>query len=1040
MAAARHAAKKRTAAARLLRCAAALALLAIILAGIAFGLLQTPAGQSSLAAFLSRQWSSEALTVQIEGLSGFLPFSIGIEKLTLGDEAGPWLIIRNAETSLSLREALSGVVHVERLTAESVTLSRLPSPNASVAQARDADGNTLLSHPLPAIRVMNVDLPALIIESAVFGRKQSLSFRGAAMAEGFTLRVAGRVEAKGWIEGQLDADVEAVLAPTLSASAAGVATLRRVDTSGVEAATATFAMRLHADGTAEAETVVSGCFDGLAVDARASASWDGVRVEIPRIEATGAGLDLDGHGWFDPSAHSGALSLWAFLRDAQTIKDRTEAIVEPGAQAFAYVHTVDGESLEVAGFAELTGAAWDSATAERVRIEGATPDALAGSEFQLAVEGDGMRWLDTVRIARLRADIRRDAFDITARAAIRGWAEQPFSVALAVTGRTDEGNRAATIERGTVTYGDWRTLFTAPLRIAEAPGQPGVWRLDASSLSVNEAELSASGTLSENAIAGTLALNVPRLSRTAAPFELPLDAAVTATLNVSGHPGAPNVIFRARLAEVKPAVDAPIPPASAVVDAEGALSEGVLTINATLSGWPGLDVDGTASLPLELSLVPPALRLPDETGGRAALVGRFDIHALLALLAIDNQGIDGRVLVEAGLDDWPASLVYRGNLTLTNGLFQDVSTGVHVGDIFADFEFNRDMLVVRQGRASDGRGGTLALEGSYALPGMLAPQPAELMLQANRFLLARRDGLRVVGSGDVRLLSGIERLRVEADMRIDDARVSLDELSVPTVTILRDDGDDENGNDDRVATNGIDIAIVIRVPSTLIIRGEQLDVRWGGRLELTRTRGIWHSVGAIEALFGSFTFMGRQFRIERSSITLDGSWPPVPLFDMTATYTHADMTASLHFTGRLANPSIRLVSTPPYPENEILARVLFGQTLSTITPLQAYQIVAATGQLRGRDGMDLMRSVRSALGVDRLELREEGRDERGEAAIAAGKYFGRRLYMEVSQPLGESEAGPKVRAQYEIRRNLSLESEAGVRTLPGIMLFWRKDY
>ncbi|MBL4544784.1 MAG: translocation/assembly module TamB domain-containing protein [Oceanicaulis sp.] len=63
-------------------------------------------------------------------------------------------------------------------------------------------------------------------------------------------------------------------------------------------------------------------------------------------------------------------------------------------------------------------------------------------------------------------------------------------------------------------------------------------------------------------------------------------------------------------------------------------------------------------------------------------------------------------------------------------------------------------------------------------------------------------------------------------------------------------------------------------------------------------------------------------------------------------------------------------STPSLPEDEILSRLLFGSGVSDLSPLQASQLAA---QLSGAGWLDAMAGVRSALGIDRLDVRAERR-------------------------------------------------------------------
>lgn len=195
----------------------------------------------------------------------------------------------------------------------------------------------------------------------------------------------------------------------------------------------------------------------------------------------------------------------------------------------------------------------------------------------------------------------------------------------------------------------------------------------------------------------------------------------------------------------------------------------------------------------------------------------------------------------------------------------------------------------------------------------------------------------------------------------------------------------------------------------------------------------------IEPRRGSFNFLGRQFLLDRGAVRFDGSWPPRPALDLEARHERADIIAIMKIRGRVDNPEIMLESLPPMPEDEILSFVLFGRNLSTITPLQALQIASAARSMRGGGGVDFMEKARSSLGVDRLEFREQGGSEGGQAAIAAGRYLSPGVYVELSRSLG-SNGGTGMVIEYEIRRNLTIETDVGAAMRPGLGINWKRDY
>ena len=69
-----------------------------------------------------------------------------------------------------------------------------------------------------------------------------------------------------------------------------------------------------------------------------------------------------------------------------------------------------------------------------------------------------------------------------------------------------------------------------------------------------------------------------------------------------------------------------------------------------------------------------------------------------------------------------------------------------------------------------------------------------------------------------------------------------------------------------------------------------------------------------------------------------------PSLDFTAQTKAAEVTAVVHITGLADAPQIELTSTPELPQDEILARLLFGEPAAQLTALQLVQTGAALGE------------------------------------------------------------------------------------------------
>lgn len=158
----------------------ALVLLPLVLIVLLFGAIQLPPTKDfatrAAADMVGRLIGQE---VEIEGLRGFVPFNVTLERFSLADAEGEWLTVEEVRLAWSWRALLSGRVVVESLEAGRVAVLRV---GAFPPSEKERGPFTLPEIPtLPSwIEVERVAIPrielgeALIQEDAVFSAEASL--------------------------------------------------------------------------------------------------------------------------------------------------------------------------------------------------------------------------------------------------------------------------------------------------------------------------------------------------------------------------------------------------------------------------------------------------------------------------------------------------------------------------------------------------------------------------------------------------------------------------------------------------------------------------------------------------------------------------------------------------------------------------------------------------------------------------------------------------------------------------------------------------
>ena len=238
--------------------------------------------------------------------------------------------------------------------------------------------------------------------------------------------------------------------------------------------------------------------------------------------------------------------------------------------------------------------------------------------------------------------------------------------------------------------------------------------------------------------------------------------------------------------------------------------------------------------------------------------------------------------------------------------------------------------------------------------------------------------------------------------------------------------------------------IGVDIPGRLFVRGRGLDSEWNGKLSLKGDLADPLIEGELDVRRGHFDLLDRRFTIDRGALDFVGSRPPVPMIDLAATATTVEVNVTLGLQGPAQDPKVTLTSEPALPQDEILARLLFGTSAARITPMQGLRLAAAVQELQGGGFVSgALSKFRRAVGVDTLDLQStETTDAEGktnqQTSARVGKYVTDKVYLEVEQ--GVSDGGSKARVQVDLTPNLSVGSTVNDQSQTGVGLQWRYDY
>lgn len=574
-------------------------------------------------------------------------------------------------------------------------------------------------------------------------------------------------------------------------------------------------------------------------------------------------------------------------------------------------------------------------------------------------------------------------------------------------------------------------------------GQPTTVVLDQGVLDIDQVDLQ----LGPARVQGSLELGGGRVRADATLDELPLatvaafggpalGGTATARLDLSGPTAAPTLTLEAGIDGLALAPDAP---READLTLNARLASGRLTGEAQLAGLGNSPVTTQLEMPASLSLEPFGFDFRRDAAVSGSLRGPVDLANVAA--ALDGVRMAGTLDLDLGVAGTVDEPRLGGFASLAGGVVEEVTSGISLVDLALAVEAAGNRIVLRDLSARDRAGGQLAGQGAVTLPvdDALAYEAA---LTLNRARVLDNDLGVVLLSGDIEMDGGASSASVEGRLRVDHADLEIPDatgVSIPTLDVQEINHRSGSTAPPARAAAPFDVAldVVIDAPARLFVTGRGLESEWGGNLRVTGSAAQPAVIGQIEARRGFLDLLDRRFTIREGQFTFQGNDPPMPFINVVANARTAEVTAIVQLTGPALDPKLTLASDPALPQDEVLSRVLFGQSARRITPVQGLRLAAAVRELQGGGGLnDILTAFRRSIGVDTLDVRSG--EKPGETTAAAGKYLSDDVFLEVEK--GVTPGSGKARVQVELTPNLSVGTEVDETSQTGFGLQWRYDY
>jgi len=556
-----------------------------------------------------------------------------------------------------------------------------------------------------------------------------------------------------------------------------------------------------------------------------------------------------------------------------------------------------------------------------------------------------------------------------------------------------------------------------PVRVSFADGLA----VDELKLGAGAAVFSLSGQLSPRMDLKASLLHVdPALVNVFIP-QLLAGGKIDAHANLQGDPSSPTGSVELVATDLTFADDAAtgLPPVN--IRAKAELADDAANLTASLSAGTDSEAKASGTVPLNAR---GALDLK--------LGGKLDLGLANPLLEARGLRVAGALTLAATVTGSSADPIVGGDIVLTNGSARDYVHGVNLTDITADITGTEGGLEIKSFDAKAATG-TVTLAGSFGL--LQNGMPIDLTLTAKK-AQAVSSSIITANLNSSLHLKGLLREQMTASGTIDINRavIGIPDSLPPDIAVLDVRRRGQAATPAASSPRVVNLNIVIHAPREVLVQGRGLDAELAGDITITGTADQPDVSGGFNLVRGSFTISGNKLTlVQPGRVGFDGTGLKKkldPTLEFTAQTSVTDDTITLTIGGLADAPQFTLTDSQGLPQDQIMSLLLFSQPAAQLSALQVAEVGAALATLTGvgGGGSNPLTRIQKTLGLDRLTVGANttttatGATQNSGAAIAAGRYVSKRVYVEAKQTTNGTS---QVQVDVDLTKHLKLQTRLG---------------
>ncbi len=560
----------------------------------------------------------------------------------------------------------------------------------------------------------------------------------------------------------------------------------------------------------------------------------------------------------------------------------------------------------------------------------------------------------------------------------------------------------------------------------------GTTRLNDINLSIGKGSVVVNGTAGARLNIDTVVRDLPLAIINAIRPQTGATGTLSGSIKASGAPSNPDITFNIKTAglSVQELRTAGLTPLNG--SANGRFSNNTVILSSlAVRNAQNVNLAASGSIPL--------------AGGGLRIAADGSVPLSLAKSALSSRGASatGTANFNVNASGSLAAPNLSGLVSVNNAIFSDPLSNLRLTNIELLAGLQRDRITINKGRASLSSGGAVSISGSVGIRGDF-PADLTIALQGARYT----DGqtFNTTANGSLTVTGNLQgNPTLGGTINLSKTEVSLPE-SVASSAKLLDVTHVNPGNATRETLARLDkvtpkarptsrpsilnLNLSINAPNRIFIRGRGVDSELGGNIRITGPVNNITPNGSFRLIRGRIAIIGRRLDLSQGTVTLSGNLDPN--ITLVATTRVDGYDANINIKGRASEPKITFTSSPELPEDEVLALIIFGKSITDLSPAQIVRLASIANELTGGNGPGIVGGLRGGAGLDDLDVVQ---DESGNTAVKAGKYISDDIYVGV-QAGKKSEATINLDITDEITARGTMDSEGQT----GIGIFLEKDY